>query len=721
MRCKKIYIKNIQRVREQEVYLDYPSVVIFGANKSGKSTLLNAISLALIGDGAREKGSAYGFVTRGCKENAVVELLIEKEQTFYKIRREFNREKRKSIANVFIVDEEENVLSQPASEKISEVNDYIKNNIVDPDIFQSILYANQFKLKSLIEMEPSKRKALLMEILNFGHLSKISQFFKDKALPVEKELSTQLVKISMLEETTSEEQAVTSDYRLYLKETNQLEKEKESLVQKENAVKDSVLYLETIIRDEEEKIRKILGAKETISTLSEEIEAQKKKREKYLQVLKEESRLVKLLEENKEIEKEIINLEEEENLLNKELEKAEKTNTRESKNLSLLEQKLEQFKSELNRLDTIPEVKEAGCYENGKINYPACPFFTYIKDDTERKGQLTKVIKEVEKDIAKGTKDNEKVLLKINKITNSISKIKEQVKNCKKKAKIEKINELRSEIMVAKEGVMIVEETIESKNKELIRKTEELRQMEQELSLPGEKLKNAKQELKSLQEQQEIILKEVKQKEQDLKEKHELLGAAKNALENIEQAKAQLSLIGEKSEAYKIYAKKCRTLEEIFGKNGIQPILIDQARPELEDIANSFFDKIDEPITIALKTQRKTMSKTKEEGLWIYIYDQDNFEDSFENYCGAERSFVSAVLYLTFLSYLKTRGQAPLFLVDEAFDYFDEGNKLKTMRLIAEMQNVAGQVIAVTHNPTVAPLFPHVITVENKEGETIYG
>jgi exonuclease SbcC len=140
-------------------------------------------------------------------------------------------------------------------------------------------------------------------------------------------------------------------------------------------------------------------------------------------------------------------------------------------------------------------------------------------------------------------------------------------------------------------------------------------------------------------------------------------------------------------------------LTQIFGKNGIQAIMIENAIPELEDEANRILARVsDNAMHLTLETQRDTRTGGVAETLDIKISDTLGTRN-YELFSGGEAFRINFALRLALSKMLARRAGAPLrtLVIDEGFGTQDNQGLERLVEVIKAIRDDFAKIIVITH------------------------
>jgi exonuclease SbcC len=140
-------------------------------------------------------------------------------------------------------------------------------------------------------------------------------------------------------------------------------------------------------------------------------------------------------------------------------------------------------------------------------------------------------------------------------------------------------------------------------------------------------------------------------------------------------------------------------LVQMFGKNGIQALIIENAIPELEEVANQILARVsDNAMHLTLETQRDTRSGNVAETLDIKISDTLGTR-SYEMFSGGEAFRINFALRIALSKMLARRAGAPLrtLVIDEGFGTQDSQGLERLVEVIKAIQHEFAKIIVITH------------------------
>ena len=140
-------------------------------------------------------------------------------------------------------------------------------------------------------------------------------------------------------------------------------------------------------------------------------------------------------------------------------------------------------------------------------------------------------------------------------------------------------------------------------------------------------------------------------------------------------------------------------LAQMFGKNGIQAIMIENAIPELEDEANRILARVTHnAMHLTLETQRDTRTGGVAETLDIKISDELGTRN-YELFSGGEAFRINFAVRVALAKMLARRAGARLrtLVIDEGFGTQDTEGLERLVEVIKAIQDDFAKIIVITH------------------------
>lgn len=263
----------------------------------------------------------------------------------------------------------------------------------------------------------------------------------------------------------------------------------------------------------------------------------------------------------------------------------------------------------------------------------------------------------------------------------------------------EKNNGSRSEQIISEVNARLASDTI--LEKELTLKMAELPDISRRLGLSGIESKRLAEEQKLYREKIAVLKERI----------HQLTELEKRGLEK----RRNLAEACEKENLY-------RQLTVIFGKKGLQAMLIETALPEIEAEANRLLARMtDGRMNLTFETQQATRKGDLSETLDIKIADELGTRN-YEMFSGGEGFRIDFSIRIALARLLARRAGAPLptLIIDEGFGTQDADGIEKLKEAINSVQDDFQKILVITHIEELKDAFPTRIEVVKKaEGSTI--
>ncbi len=158
-------------------------------------------------------------------------------------------------------------------------------------------------------------------------------------------------------------------------------------------------------------------------------------------------------------------------------------------------------------------------------------------------------------------------------------------------------------------------------------------------------------------------------------------------------------------------------LQEAFGKNGVQAMLIETAIPEIEDEANRLLARMSGGrMQVRFETQRQTKKGSAAETLDIHISDELGAR-SYETYSGGERYRINFGIRIALSRLLARRAGArlELLVIDEGFGTQDAEGRDGVLDAIQAVSDDFGCILVITHIDELKNAFNTRIEVEKTQ------
>lgn len=180
--------------------------------------------------------------------------------------------------------------------------------------------------------------------------------------------------------------------------------------------------------------------------------------------------------------------------------------------------------------------------------------------------------------------------------------------------------------------------------------------------------------------------------------------------ESIEQRKEELKILNQQSKNLKI-------IEESFGKNGIQAMIIENAIPEIENESNLILDRMTNgQMKVELETQKEKKTGGNMESLEIKIIDKLG-PRSYELFSGGEAFRINFAIRVALSKLLSRRANAKLqfLVIDEGFGTQDNEGIANLINSVKSIRDDFDKILVISHLEKVKEAFPTRIEVIKDE------
>jgi exonuclease SbcC len=239
-------------------------------------------------------------------------------------------------------------------------------------------------------------------------------------------------------------------------------------------------------------------------------------------------------------------------------------------------------------------------------------------------------------------------------------------------------------------------------------------------SLPSNQ--DAKRRRTALAADLERIQKEIEATALHERRARETLGAAQEAVRQVEKAEDQLSTVMASITYLNNEISQYATLEKAFGDNGIVALTIDDAGPQISSLANQLLQVFGGRFTVRIDTQAsKANGKGEKEVFQITIIDgETNETKNILKLSGGERVWCEAALTKAICLYnsLSSGRRFDTLFVDEADGPLDSQKKVEFWQMKKKVLELGGyrSEITITQTPGLMSLADAVMEFKKGEG-----
>jgi len=209
---------------------------------------------------------------------------------------------------------------------------------------------------------------------------------------------------------------------------------------------------------------------------------------------------------------------------------------------------------------------------------------------------------------------------------------------------------------------------------------------------------------------------ELRQAQEDEARVQRFLGGAQQRLKAIDEQRERYKVLLVEAGEIRKEIDRLKQLEKAFSKDGVPALLIEQALPELERIADDILKRLtNDVMSISFPTQREykdSKRKDKQDTLDILISDGGSTRD-YETYSGGEAFRVNFAIRLALSHVLAHRAGARLqtLVIDEGFGNQDAEGRDKLVQALNEVRKDFAKVLVITHLDELKDIFSTRIEV----------
>jgi len=712
----KISFSNFMSYKEPQE-LDFQKIsaaCISGANGVGKSSILEAITWVLWGK--TRSISDDNLIYQGA-QNMWVEMEFEVEGIAYKVARKRSLKGRgTSELNFFKVGKGD--LKNLTEDSIKNTQNKITKTMKMPyEIFVNSAYLRQGQADEFTKKTPTRRKEILSEILGLDRYQSLSEAAKDKARTAEAEIEILNMQVEELAIEVEAKDEIKKEMDQKKKEFNikkkELEKKSQNLKEKEKIKKNYdklSLEKESIkekYQDKGEEYNQLVSENNDINDELEELSTIRKKGKKINDDFKKYKKI------NQEIDR-----------LDKAFKKV--TALKEKRNDVSWQIQAEKHKAEILEKEIVAKGESKIETINQRIailkKAKTCPTC-----DQKISGNLSKkVIAELKKEIENIKKEKKEAKIpNITKLNRELELIDNQIKKINYSKKIHQkleealddfsgIEEQKEILATAETRFSEKEKLYKSNYNKIIALKKELKDLRNQGLKIAAQIKKIEPKILDIEELEQ----EVEEKRNKLFSFQEELSDAKSRLREVLLAEKNLK---EKKSRLKKAQKSIslnRDLSVIFGKKGIQAMIISSAIPEIQDTANQILSKMtagNMKVLFETKRQKKT-GKEIIETLDIKILDILGSRP-YEMFSGGEAFRIDFAIRIALSKLLAKRAGAKLrFLaIDEGFGSQDAEGRMHLVEAIKSVGSDFEKILIITHIQELKDMFSERIDVEKDE------
>lgn len=731
--------------------LDFDGInlaVLSGQNGAGKSSLIDAIRFSLFGEA---RGSLDSVVTEG-ESVGRVEFTFALGDDQYLVSRQRSRKGGGSTLLSFQMEDKERggaiVLDgKSVQETQAKIESVLRMNA---GLLEMTAFATQGNTALFSQAKPAERKAVLSEILDLGAWERRAELARAKTRDLDGELSRGRDRLSQLEGQAEQKIAAEAELVEIGRQRTEIS---EQLEIAEGAVGDAERDKERLVQrqaEDQSRRKELTEIGVTGNRKQGELGAIVSKRNGLLFAVKEKPTITQLLavaqgEATLAASLETVRQEDEKytheiTLLNQRIASAEAQRAQEIRSLnaaiaaaegqrnqkhSNLETRIADYTKQAARL------KDTPC--QGTPFSDQCPLIAGAREAATILNALRNELAQVEAEQPGAEEKKRLDALQTGPLDNSDRELVsdrqdkrrqlayDPASHAKARAGAAKVADLQTQLRKAEVAAAQASE-LDSQIESLETEIRELKERHRALT---EQLGPAEDWAKALQSASQKIA-EAKQAATNLQQRLQGLERQAGAIE--QRIEAATKAEGEAEQLRGELAKsegRLRILKELvaaFGKSGIPALLMEQAIPDLEAVANDVLSTLsDGRMSVSLRSQRETKSKTISETLDVVILS-DQGERAYESFSGGERMRVDLALRFALSMLLASRAGArcELMVLDEAAAPLDQQGQQLFVECLTRLAERFATILVISHVEALKDQFPVCLQVtKNDDGSHV--
>jgi len=733
MRINKIRLKGIGSHKDTTIELTEPITAISGNNGMGKTFLIEATPACLFGIFPTRSGSIYDRMTSGMVGEAKIEVEFDMDGIAYKAWRHLKKTGKTTSSEgyLFKAGQERCI----AGGKISDYDNAIENLVGTPHTFLASVFSSQKNDGDICDAKPAERKAVLAKLLGLEHLEATSKAAKEKAKGIEASIEAEQSTLWLLQGQS----AGIEDLKA-LQAKDEAEKSiQDNLIEKQKGNIDTAI---SMLKEKEIKGEKIKGIKAQIESMNNDIitlEADiAKDRAEYARLKEISAKTVDIEQLNRDIEQtekaletvkhNLEKLQESKELIDAENMEIDKfNNERESvireaatlvtiakNNLAAAQKEYESTNEQAKLIDETPNQE---CCKSCKLLAGAIEANNRLIELGNVLGQATQAVedrhqflKDTEATPKKSRKDTGKLQADIIEAKKTMNGYESSLKEYRRiLSTADQAKEAQGSMKTLAESGIKQKAIIEEKKKsrdEVVKQLDGYAGLENEIIKHTAEVSEAKRVLALLESGLSTIISRIASAEERIKQAQE----AKNKSNEI------ASGIWAKTQQAQDY----RAIEEAFGKNGIQPLIIAEATPEIQQIANEMLSEVTAgQMSVRFDTLKELKSGEMAESLEIII-SRAGHELEIGEFSGGEQKIIRLVIRLALAVYQARKGGSRLktLFIDELFENLDGDNSDKLLKMLISLTKQFDRVVIISHDDAMLSDIPCRLNLIKSGGNT---
>ncbi len=707
MKINSIAISNMGPHRDTAVDLSKFAgiVAIVGENGAGKTFLLEAVPACLYGVFPTREGSLYDRITNGFEGDAEIAINFTMDGMDYNAVRKLKRKGKTTESQAYLTRYRQDrtdlggVEDSISGPKITDFEQTIVNLVGTREQFFASVFSSQQNTGDVCDARPAERKAVFSRLLGLERYDLLSADAKAKATVLEADLATDFARSLDLRNRC----AGVERERKGLEDRSACAKEMEAKLEEQRMIVSSI--------EAKEKIRDVLRERMTgivarVRLLEVDIRGMEfeldRDRTEYV-------RLKKVLDRAPQIEKAVVDLE-----------TSVKKKEEAQRELAAIEKRNGEARveynaqcSEIDRLKSDREAKRrerSGLYDQAKLLNSTpdqaccekCPLVANaVRARAEMPGVEAKIDEADRKTKEAEAKARSLSLESTGELEVVLRGLTDAIDSLKREA--DEAPALRE----AQERMSAMAESGKAKNETIAGKRAEQKEAETELTKLMEAVAVMDKDVVGLS----VEIDRQRALERSIREVFAEIGILKEKIRGMEAMAKEADEIDLGMSGRRQNADDLRAIEQAFGRSGIQPLIIEQARPELEDISGEMLGAATGGrMRVRFETQRELKGGEKVESLDVVV-SRDGFDLDIGEFSGGEQKLIRTAVRLTLAVWQARRGGSKLrtLFIDEVFDSLDAENSERMLRLMESLAGQFDRILLISHDDDLLGDLPNRI------------
>lgn len=679
------------------------------SNGSGKSSICDGISFCLFGE-CRATGSKNvsieSVISRG-QDEAEVEFTFDIDGVQYNIVRTRSRSKRSGRVDFSVWTGSK--WKSVGDRKKDTQREILKVVGIDYEIFINSVFFKQGEVSAFAEMTSGERREVIKRLLQIEKYELCSKIAKDK--------------LSQLSVSISAEEA-------YLEANQNLD---ESILRINGEIDKINTLISTYEQSKQLSEAKIQKLKDKIAKESEQVTVRRRVKEDVERLKSQQQALnneIKDLNQNKKIDqKQLDTCTITRQQLVEQLDKLI-AETPDRHNLKLrMEEAKQQYVALNSKVDELRQQKAileskmneiktnaSSIQKLGEGRCPTCFADVTTKSKDQVKAHLKQEYQLLKPDFESKTTLLEEEEKKLQALNKQIEGIREEGnvfnRNVQEKKSINEKIEIQNTLGVQTNArVARTDKTIDEKAKQLTQVLTELSQKETELNgLKDVDLDSHQQLQIEIGTEQAAVERFTRQ----INDTNISKGSLNRQLEDLTQRKIEVGKIKGKLQGALNEKRVLTELIKIFGKSGIQSLILENSAIEIEEITNELLKEFTNGnVSITIKTLKKNKDETTQEVFDIEIQDESG-TGLFETFSGGEKFRVAFAIRIALSMMLmkKSGVEIPFILYDEAFSDLDEEGVTRLVDIFENLKKHFAYQLVITHTTELKDKFESVLLIQ---------